>query len=74
VTSSRRRLATAKVLPVYLQEPTYLRTAGTAGQCQQRTSAAAKNRPALLHSDRPICRIVSEHVDEAIVEEPQEAE
>jgi hypothetical protein len=36
--SSLRRPATAKALPVYLQEPTYLRTAGTAGQCQKLTS------------------------------------
>ena len=38
--SSLRRLATAKVLPVYLQEPTCLRTAGTAGQCLFRTSCS----------------------------------
>jgi hypothetical protein len=34
--SSLRRPATAKALPVYLQQPTYLRTEGTAGQCQKR--------------------------------------
>jgi Arc/MetJ-type ribon-helix-helix transcriptional regulator len=28
-----RRRSTATVLPVYLQQPTYLRTDGTAGQC-----------------------------------------
>src|SRR5438477_1320296 len=35
--SSLRRPATAKALPIYLQEPTYLRMAGTAGQCQKPT-------------------------------------
>jgi hypothetical protein len=35
--SSLRRPATANVLPVYFQQPTYLRRAGTAGQCQFRS-------------------------------------
>jgi len=26
-----------EALPVYLQQPTYLQTAGTAGQCHERT-------------------------------------
>ena len=30
----REAFRTAKALPVYLQQPTYLQTAGTAGQCQ----------------------------------------
>jgi len=29
-----RRPATAKALPVYVQQPTYLRTDGAAGRCQ----------------------------------------
>jgi hypothetical protein len=35
--SSLRRAATAKALPVYLQQPTYLRTDGTVGQCEEPT-------------------------------------
>src|SRR5438477_861681 len=43
--SSLRRPATAKALPVYLQEPTYLRRAGTAGQCHQETFPIRNRSP-----------------------------
>ena len=36
-----RRPATAKALPVYVQQPTYLRTDGAAGRCQLPTSGKA---------------------------------
>jgi hypothetical protein len=64
----REAFQTAKALPVYLQQPTYLQTAGTAGQCQlrahalqQRMSDAVANRDqhwgAKLDSlpDAPLC-------------------
>jgi hypothetical protein len=42
--SSLRRPARAKVLPVYFQQPTYLRRAGTAGQCHEQTFRGAQSQ------------------------------
>jgi hypothetical protein len=55
----REAFQTAKALPVYLQQPTYLQTAGTAGQCQIRTLRARSG------SCRDASGMVSEPVAEA---------